>query len=396
MKAITLKFFFVSCIGFFFINNESHSQQKVNKKIPVIVVTDLYHPFQDCGDNFDLVTAYALPEIDLKAVILDCSEAFRKPLAYDAGKGLYPDSNGPRDAGFIPVMQLNYIFGKNVPVAAGPFSNMKNIQDKMLDIPAFQQQGVDLILNTLRESKERVQIASFGSARSITAAYNREPDLFVKKVKQIHLSAGTSAPVFLEWNVALDTNAVVRLLQSDLPIAIYPCAAANKDSIAYRSRNYPFSYDSHNTYYKLPNLSFIENMDSKLRRYLKYAYGRIQRNDFLRCMDSDTIFTVKKDLFSHENYVWETAIWINISGRKLVKTPEDNYLIKSSQDVIATDKVLPNNLNSCKVSVEKSGLFTFTEITGTSNFSIFYRGDINENEKALRIALPDLYKSFKP
>jgi hypothetical protein len=356
----------------------------------------LYHPFQDLGDNFDLVAAYALPEVNLKAIILDCTEVFRKPLASDPGKGLFPDSNGPRDPGFIPVLQLNYIFGRNVPAAVGPFSNMKDIHDKMLDIPAFQQQGVELILKTLRESKERVQIASFGSARSIAVAYNRDPALFRKKVKQIHLSAGTSAPVYLEWNVALDTNAVVRLLKSDLPIAIYPCAAANKDSIGYGSKNYPFSYDSHNTYYKLPDLSFIENMDLRLRRYMKYALGRVQRNDFLRCMDSDTIFTIKKDIFLHESYVWETAIWINISGRKLVKTPEDKYLIKPSQDVLATDKVLPNNLNSCKVFVEKSGLFTFSEITGTSNFSIFYRGDIKENEKALRIALPALYQSFKP
>ena len=40
---------------------------------PVIDVTDLYTPYQDPGDNFDLVAAYALPQIDLKAVILDAT-----------------------------------------------------------------------------------------------------------------------------------------------------------------------------------------------------------------------------------------------------------------------------------------------------------------------------------
>jgi len=383
-------------IGFLFFCSNSYAQSKAANKNPVIVVTDLYHPFQDPGDNFDLVAAYALPEVNLKAIILDCTEVFRKPLASDPGKGLFPDSNGPRDPGFIPVLQLNYIFGRNVPVAVGPFSNMKDIHDKMLDVPAFQQQGVELILKTLRESKERVQIASFGSARSIAVAYNRDPALFRKKVKQIHLSAGTSAPVFLEWNVALDTNAVVRLLKSDLPIAIYPCAAANKDSIAYGSKNYPFSYDSHNTYYKLPNLTFIENMDPKLRRYLKYAYGRVCRNDFLRCIDSDTIFTVKKDIFLHESYVWETAIWINISGQRLVKTDKGDYRIKSLKNVLKTDLKLPNNLINCTIKVENSGLFSFLETKNNSNFTIFYRGDIKENEKALRIALPFLYQSFKP
>jgi len=394
MIGYTLKLFLT--IGFLFFTVNSYAQSRASCKIPVIVVTDLYHPYQDGGDNFDLISAYALPEIDLKAIILDCTEVFRKPLASNPGKGLYPDSNGPRDPGFVPVLQLNYIFGRNVPVAVGPFSNMKDVNDKKLDVPAFQQQGVELILKTLKESSEPVQIASFGSARSIAAAYNRNPVLFKKKVKQIHLSAGTSAPVFLEWNVALDTIAIVSLLRSKLPIAIYPCAAANNDSIGYGSKNYPFSYDSHNTYYKLPNLSFIQNMDPKLRRYLKYAYGRVSRHDFLRCMDSDTIFTVKKDLFSHESYVWETAIWINISGRKLCKTVYGDYRIKAFKEVLKSDVILPNNLKNCSVKVENSGLFSFTETKNVSNFSIFYRGDSQENEKALRIALPFLYQSFKP
>ena len=141
------------CLNFvlFIDNNEAcFAQSTVTKKIPVIVVTDLYQPCQDPGDNFDLITQFALHEIDLKAIILDCSEPFRRPIAYDAGKVLYPDRDGPRDPGFIPVCQLNYIFGRNVPVAAGPFSSMKNRDDKMLDVPAFQQQGIELILKNVK------------------------------------------------------------------------------------------------------------------------------------------------------------------------------------------------------------------------------------------------------
>lgn len=389
-------FLMVYFFGLIVISIDAYTQSTTNKKISVILITDLYHPYQDPGDNFDLVAAFALPEIDLKAIILDCSEVFRKPYAYDAGKGLYPDNSGPRDPGFIPVLQLNYIFGRRVPVATGPFSTMKNTNDKMFDVPAFQQQGIELILKTLRESEEPLQIASFGSARTIAAAYNRDSILFMKKVKEIHLSAGTSEPLFLEWNVALDTNAIVCLLRSHLPVSIYPCAAANADSMAYGSKNYPFSYDSHNTYYKLPNLSFIEKMDSKLKRYLKYAFGRAKRNDFLRCMDSDTIFSINEQIFSHEHFVWETSLWVNVSGRKLVKAQDGSYYIKPASETSKFDKILPNDLRPCKLKVENSGLFSFHEIEGNSNFHIFYRGDIKENEKAFRIALPNLYLSFKP
>ena len=45
--------------------------------MPLIDVTDLYHTPQDPGDNFDIVTAYAMPGLDLKAVILDVTEALR-------------------------------------------------------------------------------------------------------------------------------------------------------------------------------------------------------------------------------------------------------------------------------------------------------------------------------
>ena len=170
-------------------------------KVPIIDVTDLYHPHQDVGDNFDLVAAYALPEIDLRAVILDAHDSFRKPVSdHPLLSKYWIDKSGPRDPGFIPVLQLNYIFNRNVPTAVGPFTMMKSPQDKMLDIPAFQQQGVELILKVLQESKEPVSILSFGSARPIAVAYNRDPKLFHAKVKQIHLSPAHSSPECLEWN----------------------------------------------------------------------------------------------------------------------------------------------------------------------------------------------------
>jgi len=77
-------------------------------QVPLIDVTDLYHPHQDVGDNFDILAAYALPEPDLRAVILDCTEPFRQPVAKDPGPGLFPDDRGPREPGFIPVLPLNY------------------------------------------------------------------------------------------------------------------------------------------------------------------------------------------------------------------------------------------------------------------------------------------------
>lgn len=83
-------------------------------QVPVIDVTDLYHPHQDVGDNFDIIAAYALPEIDLKAVVLDSTEKYRR------------DGNG-RDAGFTPVLQLNAIFDRAVSVV--PVEHVKELRE---------------------------------------------------------------------------------------------------------------------------------------------------------------------------------------------------------------------------------------------------------------------------
>ncbi len=101
-------------------------------KIPLVVITDLYHPHQDPGDNLDLINGFAMPDVDLQAVILDITDAFRKDTADHPWLG--HDPNGPREAGIIPVAQLNYIFNRNIPCATGPMTPMSNETDKMKDL----------------------------------------------------------------------------------------------------------------------------------------------------------------------------------------------------------------------------------------------------------------------
>ena len=362
-------------------------------KVPLIDVTDLYHTPQDPGDNFDIVTAYALPELDLKAVILDVTEALRtdRRLLTEAqireGRG--------RDAGFVPVLQLNAIFDRDVPCATTPYFAMKSVEDKLLDAPRFQQAGIELILKTLRESPTPVHIVSFGSARAIAAAYNREPETLRKKAV-VHLCAGGSSPPlpgYIEHNVGLDPLSIVCLLRSDLRIAIYP-DASNTVSQGAPLYMAGYGYDSHNTYYNLPNRRFLAQMDPPLRRYLEYAFGQSTRPDFLRMMEVDGP-PLEQSILDGRHDIWETGIWIVVSGRKLVKRADGTYRIIPAVEVVATDKVLPNELSPCTVTVQDNGIYEFRETTRPSNFSVYYRGDPRENEAALREALPALYLSFR-
>lgn len=354
------------------------------KKVSLIDITDLYHPYQDPGDNLDLVMPYALPEIDLKAVILDCTDKYRQPVAEHRIKE-FTDTNGPREAGFIPVMQLNYIFNKNIPFAVGPFTPMETPEDKMLDVPKFQQQGIELILNVLRNSTQKVVITVFSSLRSLAAAFNREPQLFFEKVERIHISAGASSDEFLEWNVELDKNAFVCLLRSKLPICIYPCA----------TNHGPFDLGEFNSFWKLENLLFIKNMDIKIKRYLWFALKRIKRVDFLRAMDENVDELEMEEVYKKDHNVWETAVWLGISARKLVCREDGTFRIIPEREVLSSDQVMVNELLPCKIIVNDEGLFSFKVTEEDTNFKIYYRDKPKENEKALREAFTELYQSFR-
>jgi hypothetical protein len=368
------------------------------RRIPIINITDLYHPYQDVGDNFDLIMGYALPELDLKAIILDVTDAFRKPVADHPT--LWPDPRGPREAGIIPVMQLNAIFNRNVPFAVGPFQALRSPDDQMREAPAFQQRGVELLLETLRQSPEPVQILSFGSARVLAVAYNREPELMRKKIKQIHLSAGTASHNYAlgkdqgankipggEWNVALDVHAFRRLLQSDMPIALYPCA----------TQDGAFALGPNNTYWQLPNLSFIGQMHPQLRRYLDFAFGKSLRHDFLRALEVDgPADTTALAAYAKPHHVWETALWMSVAERQLVRRVDGRFHLLPRSGVLSGDQVLTNQLKPCRLQVREDGRFVSEFTRQPSNVLLYDRGDYALNERALREALPNLYVTLTP
>ncbi len=364
-------------------------------KIPLVVITDLYHPYQDPGDNLDLINGFAMPDVDLQAVILDITDAFRKDTA-DL-PWLWHDPNGPREAGFIPVAQLNYIFNRSIPCASGPMNPMKTETDKMEDLPLYEQQGIVLLLHVLKESPVPVQILSFGSARVLAVAFNRNPDLMRQKIKRIHLCAGTAAPNFErgkdpganlipggEWNVALDVFAFTRLLRSGLPIALYPCAG--KDGA--------FVKDVNNTYWRMGKMDFLKEMSPRLQCYLDYAIQKRLQHDFLLAMDKGVPFregrTACMDLF----HFWETAVWLKATNRELVREDKGGYRIKRQSEVRSTDRILENSLRPCTLKVQDDGRFQFSYTDMPSNIVIYFRPDTAENEIALNEAVPLLFCSY--
>jgi hypothetical protein len=362
---------------------------------PVIDVTDLYHPYQDPGDNFDLVHAYSLPEIDLRAIVLDVTQAFRLPVANDPL--LWHDPNGPREPGIVPVTQLNALFDRTVPFAVSPFSAMTSMEDDLRSAPKFQQAGIELLIATLKASEDQVDIVSFGSCRSIAAALNREPALLLDKVRRVHVSAGTASANYElgasqehntipggEWNVALDLQAFRRLLASELNLGLYPCASIDG----------AFAYGVHNTYWNLPDRHFLRDIDPRLRNYLLFALGRQVRPDFLRCLEEPMSEGLAGDKLNDRHHVWETAIWLEVSQRKIIQRA-GKWSIIAASEVESDDRILTNQLRPCRLKVREDGRIAFRLTDEKSNISIFMRSDPKEYEAAMREAWPAWWKTLR-
>lgn len=353
--------------------------------VPVIVISDLYYPAQDVGDNVDLLTPYALEQIDLKAVIFDITRSHMN------------EDGIRRDPGFIPVRQLNYLFGKDVPCAAAPYDSLSSPDDRKEGVPAFQQKGIELLLNTIEAADKPVHIVSTGSLRPLAIALNRRPDLMLSdKVAAVHISAGSSSEHFMEWNIALDTLAAARVLRSGMRIILYPCATENG----------PFDKGVNNSFWALRDLDWILGMpDARMRNYLAYNILRkSDRPDFLSYLegplpesDAAVLSSFRSDRFygsGGAHYVWETAVWLNLASLVLVER-DGSGLIVPQNEVLANDLVSPDQLWPVKLNVADNGLFSFERCDGDSSVLLYFRAEPWKQELLLNQAFPKWYSSFR-
>lgn len=382
-KSITLFFpvsvilSFAGCCG---------SVSETDGDVPVVVVTDLYIPAQDVGDNFDIIAPYALDGIDLKGVIFDVTEDYRQGT---------DNAGATREPGYIAVTQLNCLFGKDVPCACSPFASMRSAEDKMTDVPAFQQQGFDLFFELLENSDRPVDVVSTGSCRFLAVAYNRNPELMKRKVRHLHICAGASSVTFKEWNIDLDEKAATRLLTSGLPINLYPCATENG----------PFEKGENNTFWALDSLDFVMDMEHSLRNYIVYSFLRKTDNSYLHYLegelpqaDSSAFIDFRSDRFygsGGAHYVWETSLWQQIADLALARRPGQEWRLVSRPELTPEHEVFEERMLPVTLDVRDDGCFSFEYSDKETGIAIYRRSDPELHQQALREALPALYMSFK-
>jgi len=175
--------------------------QEAGPPYPVIYSTDLYYTIDDIDDYFDAATILQSPEIDIKGIILD-----NHHYPTDGEKVL--DRLMPLTRNKVPVVK-----------GLGDFA-MRSSQDQALY--ADDQEGVELIQRTLRNSDRKVSLIAVGSMTDFAVAYLRDPALWTRKVDTVYVVAGSAESPVEDYNVGLDPKAFVVLMRSNLPIVWVP------------------------------------------------------------------------------------------------------------------------------------------------------------------------------
>ncbi len=257
-------------------------------RVPIIYSTDLTHPHVDPDDHFDLACIYSIPEVDVRAIILD---------------------NGALQAqrpGYKPVWQMNYLTGRHVSAAIGLNRLLKSPGDRALDQPAEHQFGVNLILQTLQDSREKMAIITLGSVRDTVVAFNREPKLFREKVRGIYSFIGeASDPAYIEYNVALDTQAYLGLMRSDLPVFWVPCF----DGGLWQNKG-------HASFWKIRQGQVLEKAPLPLQRYFLYMLHK-ETADPIEYLSQPMNSADRQWLMDGERNLWCAAVLGMVAGRHL-------------------------------------------------------------------------------
>lgn len=259
-------------------------------RVPVIYGTDLFHPHEDPDDHFDLATLYALPELDVRCIVLDQGE------------------RQARHPGRIPVSQLNHLTGRNVPAFAGLGAQLKHPGDGGQDQPAAFQAGVEAILRTLRESDRLATIITVGSLRDVAAAWNREPNLLRARVGRLLVFIGeASRPDFREYNVGLDPAAFIAVMRSDLPVAWVPCFDGGLWHNA-----------GHASFWQARHADLLAAAPPPLVQYFIYALEK-ETAEPIAFLGQPVNPERRSQLFGQARNLWCAAVFGAVAGRRVIE-----------------------------------------------------------------------------
>ncbi|NLX21094.1 MAG: hypothetical protein GXY55_05390 [Phycisphaerae bacterium] len=346
------------------------------ERVPLIYGTDLFHPHDDPDDHFDLATVFALPEFDVRAILLDLGERQQER------------------PGRVPVEQMFTLTGRRAPYAVGLDEPLRSPADAGLDQPAESQRAIELLLATLRASPRPVVVVTAGSVRDVCAAFNREPDLLREKIARLYINIGNLDASQEEWNVRLDRHAYVGIMRTGLPIYWCPCLPMNEN----RSTHWKFRHDD-----------LFDGMPLPLLNFFVYALQRVPPDEI------DPMAALRGDLrpWRHlllpmERQMWCTGPLLHAAGRHVWRIGDD-WIASAEALSHPAPATSPADVASSPPGIELADVFTFVparvtvddqgitqwaEFADNANMHVYKVLDPEHHTAALRSCLRHLLHDF--
>ncbi|MFC1597560.1 nucleoside hydrolase [Planctomycetota bacterium] len=291
----------ISLAMFPLLSSLAASLGRAAEKVPILYSTDLHHPHMDPDDHFDLATLFAMPEFDVRGIVLDCGGHQQKA------------------PGEIPVGQILHLTRRKVPYAIGLGKPLRRATDDGRDQPGEFQRGVRLILDALRESPEKLTVFTTGSLRDVAAAFNREPELLRRKIGRLYINIGNPAiekeSRRYEYNVNLDRHAYVCVMRSGLPIYWCPCFHGT-----IRERGV------HGTYWKFDQRRVLETAPKGLQNWFIFALTKPQNADPIAFLSAPQDPAARTKVWKMSRNMWCTAPFLHAAGRRVYLRSHRDYV----------------------------------------------------------------------
>lgn len=333
------------------------------RRVPLIYQSDLFHPHDDPDDHFDLATVFAMPELDVKAILLDLGDRQEKK------------------PGRIPLQQMFRLTGREAPFAIGLSDKLRSPDDKALDQPAANQAAVELFLRTLRESPEPVVVVTAGSLRDTCAAFNRDPALFRAKIGKIYINLGNLTENEGEWNEMLDPQSYIGIMRSGLPICWCPCRPTGQNRTSF---------------WKFKHAEILDGLPQPLLNYFIYALQVVSPNEIdpMAALDMD-LRPWRHILMGQERSMWCTSSLIHAAGRKVYRVGDHWVAAAAAPAGGQLQEVFTFAPAHVDIEDVKGRAYTkCQEGDKDANMQVYKVLDAENHQAALKSCLRDMFMNF--
>jgi hypothetical protein len=267
--------------------------------VPLIHVTDLYHPHGDPDDHFDLACVYSLARqgfIDLKGIGID-----------------YPPKFIKGDPDLMAVAQLNRICGLNVPAYVGSEVLVKKKDDILPNLSQSDSSLIRFLIETLQKSDRPVAITVVGAATDVVVAARREPELFRTKCAGVYFNIGSAylgEKKHLEYNVGLNPAAYAAMFDLPCPQYWFPCFHTSAE----------LKVGEWGTLYMLPHKNAFDGIKSPTKAFFWYMFSRSQDPQYLRLLKTAPPDAEWNKILEGQRGMWSTASICLLAGLTITKS----------------------------------------------------------------------------